>query len=378
MLCDRAVFNYYWRKIVNNLRDRRKFLLDMIERSNQAFNQGAEFLDNLKKLKLRRAADMTFQMSEMVYMDRKIDANHIMKLFLFGKGKRISLMPLEPREIQRREKLKFEFTNRLNLYNGLIENIKRFTGIPDISKATDHYLRRENDGFQFYTYLNEMNQQIEYMTSSYFKLSTEILASNDYNSLKLKYFDLRIKSLHAELHSEISKSLEMKDSRNKYENEIGMYFGAVTEIIKILGCNMTRVEQHLGDQSKLNIFNIHELLSLLEYRINEVLAYVYCNQRKHTDILEDDAKLTVNSLKRTHDERIDIEDVITTQQCAECAEGEDVNRNDDKTVYPLDHATIKNIMLESISAPGMKYRLHNLSKCHLPRSGAVMGRRYAE
>jgi hypothetical protein len=117
MLCDRAVFNYYWRKIVNNLRDRRKFLLDMIERSNQAFNQGAEFLDNLKKLKSRRMADSEFHISEMVNMDRKIDANQIMNMFLGGKGKKRILAPLEPREIRRRENFKIEYTNRLNLYN---------------------------------------------------------------------------------------------------------------------------------------------------------------------------------------------------------------------------------------------------------------------
>lgn len=379
MLFDRAVFNFYWCKIVNNLRDRRKFLLDMIERSNQAFNQGADFLDNLKKLQSRRAADREFHVSEMVNMERKIDANQIINLFLGGKGKKRVMAPLEPREIRRRDDFKSDYSKRLNLYNGIIENIKKFTGIPDISKAIDYYLREENDGFQFYTYLNEMNHQIEYLTSNYFKLSTEILASQDYNGRKLKYFDQRIDDLHKQLHDEINKTLELKDDREKYESEIVLYLDTIMEILKILNCDLSAVEKLLGDHKKVTVFNMHEFLSVLEHRMNEVLAYVFCEQRKNsTDMLADDAKLAVKSLKRTQEERVNIEDVITTQQCAECAEGEDVNRYDDKTVYPLDHETIKKIMREKVEAPGMMFRLHNLSKCNLPRSGVIMGRRYAE
>jgi hypothetical protein len=315
----------------------------------------------------------------MANMDRKLDANHIMNLFLGGKGKKRNLAPLEPREIRRRENFKIEYTNRLNLYNGLIENIKRFTGIPDILKATDHFLRQDNEGFQFYTYLNEMNQQIEYMTSNYLKTSTEILAKQDYNSQKLKYFDQRIEDLHEKLRDEISGTSELKDNRDKYEIEIKLQLDSILEVMKTINCDLTRLEKLLGDHTKITVFNVQEFLSTLEYRLNEVLAYVYCDQRKNTaDILADDVKLAVKSLKRTHDEHIDIEDVITTQQCAECAEGEDVNRYDDKVVYPLDHQTIQAIMWEKVIAPSMTYRLHNLSKCNLPRSGVIMGRRYAE
>lgn len=378
MLFDRAVFNYYWSKIVKNLKDRRKFLLDMIERSNQAFNQGADFLDSLKKLQSRRAMDRDFHVSEMMNMERQIDANQIMNMFLGGKGKKREMAPLEPREVHRRNKVKDDYTNRLNLYNEIIENIKSFTGIPDIKKSMDFYMREENDGFQFYTYLNQMNHQIESLSNNYFKLSTEISASQDYYSQKLKYFDERIQSLHKQLHNEIDKTLKLRDERDKYENEIRRYLDNIMEILKILNCDFSPVESLLGDHKQVTVFNMHSFLSILEQRLNEVLAYVYCDQRKHIEILTDDPKLIVKSLKRSVEETIPIEEIITTQQCAECAEGEDVNRYDEKTVYPLDYEAIKNSMQQKVESPEMAFRLHNLSKCNLPRSGIIAGRRYAE
>lgn len=378
MLCDRAVFNSYWSKIVNKLKDRRKFLLDMIERSNQAFNQGADFLDSFEKLQSRRKADRGFHVAEMINMERQIDANQIMNMFLGGKGKKRLMAPLEPREVRRRDDFKYEYSEHLSLYGGIIENIKKFTGIPNIEKATDYYLREENEGFQFYTYLNEMNHQIEYLSNNYFKLSTEILASQDYNHRKVKFFDQRIDDLRKQFREEIDETLSLKDDRDKYEKEIGKYLETIMNILKILNCDLSSVQKLLGDHKNVTVFNVSTFFSLLEQRTNEVLAQVYCGQREPADILNDDPNLIVRSLKRVEEEPVKIEDIITTQQCAECAEGEDVNLHDDNIVYPLDHETIKEGMREKVEAPQMANRLHNLSKCNLPRSGIITSRRYAE
>lgn len=378
MLFDRAVFNFYWSKTVKNLKDRRKFLLDMIERTNQAFNQGADFLDNVKKLQSRRMVDRELHVSEMVNMERQIDANHIMNMFLGGKGKKREMAPLEPREVRRRDVFKEDYTNRLNLYNSIIEKIKEFTGIPEIKQSMDHYMRQENDGFQFFRYLNEMNFQIEYLSNNCSKLSSKIFTSRNYNESKLKHFDQRIEELHKKFSDEINETLKLKDDRDKFEQQIEKYFDTIMEILKILNCDLSSVQMHLGDHKKVTVFNMKEFFSLLECRTNEVLAYVYCDQRKNVDILTDDAKLVVKSVKRKQELPVKIEDIITTQQCAECAEGADVNRYDDQIVYPLDHDTIKAIMRKKVETPEMAFRLHNLSKCNLPRSGVIAGRRYAE
>lgn len=378
MLIDRRIFNYYWSKTVNNLKDRRKFLLDMIERSNQAFNQGADLLDSLEKFQSRRAIDRNFHISEMINTERKIDANQIMNIFLGGKGKRRQMAPIEEREIRRRDNFKDEYTNRLNLYNGIIENIKKFTGIPDIVKSTNYYLKEENERFQFYNYFNELNHQIDFLSNNYLKLSMEVLTSQDYNTRKLKYFDQRIDDLRKTFDIEINKTLKLKDDRDMHENQIAKFFDTIMEILEMLDCDLSSVQKLLGNHKKVTVFNVTEFLSLLEHRTNEVLAYVYCDQRINTNLLDDDPTMIVKSLKRVEEEPVKLDDIITTTQCAECAEGENVNLYDDKIVYPLDHETVKANMRKKVEDPALSHRLHNLSKCNLPRSGIIAGRRYAE
>lgn len=348
----------------------------MIERSSQAFNQGADFLDNLKQLQSRRAIDREFHISEMVNLEREIDANQIMSLFLGGKGKRREMNPLEQREVLRRANFKDDYSDRLNMYNEIIENVKKFTKMPNIMEAIDTFMREENDGFQFYNYLNEVNLQIEYFTRNYFNISTSIQTSKDYNDRKLEYYDQRIKELDKQFEAEINQTLKLKNDCEKQEDEIEQYFEAIKEVLTILDCDLSPLDKLLGDHKKITVNNVNQFFSLLEERTNECLAFVYCDQRKETDIFIEDDNLLVRSFKRTDQDQVKIESVITTQQCAECAEGEDVNRFDDKIVYPLDHETIKANMRKK--APEIQYRLHNLSKCNLPRSGVVAGRRYAE
>lgn len=270
-------------------------------------------------------------------------------------------------------KLKDEYSKRLNMYNGIIENIKKFTGIPDIKKATKFYVNEENDGLQFYRYLNEMKHQIEFVFNNHSKRFTDIANSQDYNNQKLKYFEERIDELRAGLHSSINETFTVKDDREKYESLIKKYLGATMDIMEMLDCDFSPVEKLLGDHQKVTIFNMHDFLAILEQRINEVLACVYCYQPD-----TEDAKLVVRSIVRKQTEPVKVDDMVTTTQCAECAEGTDVNTYDDKIVYPLDHEVIKSIMREKVEAPGMARRLHNLSKCNLPRSGVIASRRYAE
>lgn len=378
MLVDRAIFNMFWSKTVRNLKDRRMFLLDMIERSNQAFNQGADFLESFEKLQSRREADRKFHITEMVKTERQIDANEIMRRFLGGKGKKREMAPLEPREVRRRENFKYDYTERLNLYRGIVQGIKEFTGIDDVTKIVDHYIREENDGHQYFNYLNEMKAQIYHMTNNLFEDSKSFLASKDQKDRTLDSFDARITFLQKSFSKDIEKTLKMKSDRDRCEAEIRQFLDSIMEILKILKTDLSSVEKLLGDHEIVNIFNMQKFLSILENRVNEVLAFVYCDQRQGIDILSDSPIFSVRSLKREQEESVNFEDVITTQQCAECAEGEDVNRYDEAIVYPLDHETIKANMRKKVEGPLMSFRLHNLSKCNLPHSGVIAGRRYAE
>lgn len=376
MLFDRKVFNAYWSTLVNNLKDRRKFLLDMIERSNQAYNQGADILDNLKSMESRRNSTRDYHVSEMYKMQGQIDANQTVSKFLGGKGKKREMAPLEPREIQRREDFRSEYSERLNLYGGIVANIKKFWDTNKIEKAKDLTVLEEYKGFCYFKFINELSFNIEKFSSSYKKQSEQV--EKDYKANKNDYYGQRVAELNKKFGEEVEKSVKAKDDLEKYKKAMRQYFDKMLEIMKILKCNFKPVEPLLGDHKKITIFNISEFFAILEHRLNEVLALVYCSQRKNRGILDDDPRLLVKSVRRDESDPMQVDDVIFTQQCAECAEGTGVNRYDEEIVFPLDHQTIVANMRNITEAPEIAFRLHNLSKCNLPRSVIVASRRDAQ
>ena len=70
----------------------------------------------------------------------------------------------------------------------------------------------------------------------------------------------------------------------------------------------------------------------------------------------------VKNVQRNLDHPVSIEDIVLMQQCAECAEGEDVNRYDEEIIYPMNFEAIKEKVWHKVQAPDMVYRLHNISQ----------------
>ncbi|CRK87805.1 CLUMA_CG001566, isoform A [Clunio marinus] len=322
--------------------------------------------------------DREMHIAEMVTVEREIRANEIMKMFLGGKGKRRIMEPLESREVRRRDQFKLDHANRLNIYYEIINNIMKFTKTSNIVNSKNLFVRDENEGFQYYILFNFINNQLESFSNSLAKESTEIQASQDYFNNLMKFYDQKIEELRREFGEKVAQLLPLKNDREKLVSQLMQHLKTIEDVMKTLECDFSSVQKLLGDHKKITLLNIPEFFSLLEQRINEVLAFVFCDQRKNVDIFNDDKNLCVRSLKRSAEDFVKIEDVITTQQCAECAEREDINRYDETIVYPLDIETIKEKMREKIYSPDMLRRLHNLSKCNLPRSGIIASRRYVE
>lgn len=378
MLFDRKVFNTYWSKLVGQLKDSRKFLLEMIDRSNTAYILGADILDNLKQIEARRQGNKNYHIAEMYKITGAIDANETNSKFLGGKGAKRQMAPLEPREVNRRDLIKKDYNEKLNFYGLILREIKKFMGTENIEKARDQFLKAENEGFQYYNFMNEMNYQIEKFVTAYTKQSEDIRGMQSYTQRKMEFYDQRIAELKKMFAVESEKTLKAKNELEKYEKTILQHYDSLLEIMKILKCDLTPVQHLLGDHKTVSAYNLQAFFAILEKRLNEVIAIVYCSQRKSRGLLDEDPRLLVKSLRREIGNAVQIDDVITTQQCAECAESSNVNRSDEEIVFPLDHDVIRAKMRALVQAPEMAARLHSLSKCNLPNSVVVATRRDAE
>lgn len=183
----------------------------------------------------------------------------------------------------------------------------------------------------------------------------------------------KIKELEKQLAAEEQKTKEKEKEKDAYDKELENLFTGLHDVFTLLQCDDAPLLALLGDHSKITIFNVERFLKIFENQLNSVIAFVYMNERKHK-VRSD--RLTVRNVERLIENPTPIENIVLTQQCAECAEGEDVNPYDEEFVMPKTMEEVKVHLREKVMQPEMQYRLHSISQCRLPRSRLLANKRY--
>ncbi|XP_055620670.1 uncharacterized protein LOC129764979 [Toxorhynchites rutilus septentrionalis] len=370
MLGARRLFHKHWRAMIDHLSYDKKFLIDMIERTILAFNQGEELCHKIDALRSHAAREDKAQRQEMLELQRKLNNDWKNHEFLRVKGFHRDMADLDPREIRRRNKLKAEYSRKLELYNRIIEKTKAFCGIEDLSELIEKYQKQEDSFFAYFNYLNELNYQFEQLNCALAQLTAGVDDLEEDKLLRQEQYEKNIKELHEQLLDETKKTHLMQKSLDAKKSLLQSYMEEIDEILQTVGYDRSDVLNLLGDYRKVTKHNVKRFMAALEDRLNTILATVYVSPETR------DNPLVKRPITAEPQEIVGIEQIVTTQQCAECAEGQDVNKYDEEIVLPREKHEIKEGVRKKVQAPEMQYRLHNLSKCKLPRSRILVNKRY--
>ncbi|XP_062550453.1 outer dynein arm-docking complex subunit 1-like [Armigeres subalbatus] len=370
MLVARKLFHQHWRKMIDQLGYDKKFLIDMIERTILAFNQGEELCHKIDAVKSHAAREEKSQMQEMMELQRRINNDRKNHEFLRIKGFHRDMCDLDPREVHRRNMMKEDYGEKLDLYERIIEKTKLFCGVDDIEHLIEKYQKQEDTFFAHFNYLNELNHQYEQLNCILMDLYKNVDDLKEQKLRKEVKQDNAFKHLHEKLLEESKKTQKLENTIRLHDSELDENFAAIDDILLTVGYDRADVKNLLGEHRKVTKQNVKRFLAALEVQLNDRLAAVYTHLQP-----EDEATLRT-PIARDAKDIVRIEEVVTTQQCAECAEGQDVNKYDEAIVLPKEKIDIREGMKAKVRAPEMQYRLHNLSKCKLPRSRILVNKRY--
>lgn len=376
MLFDRALFNKFWQKMILELSFDKKFLIDMVDRAVLAFNQGTDLCNHLDVLMEKSDRDKKTHITEMLDIIRKLDADSKQSTFLRVKGQTRVLNDLEPREYKRREKFRQEHATRTKFYKLIIDKVVQYLGVRDIKAAIDKFNKSDNEYFAHFNYMNNLNHQVEFLNECLNRIYNNIDGLREYNHNKELLQVQTIETLDAELEAKKKLTLEISVDDLQSADRLATYMHTINDLFATLKCDRTSLDVILCDQTKTTTHNVNQYLSLLESRLNEVLNYVYYAERNPDKKIASAKGIKyVRSASRLHTEPTLQEDIVLAQQCAECAEGE-VNRYDEEIVYPMEKDEVLAKVRVKTESPEIQYRLHNLSKCRLPRCRILTNKRY--
>ncbi|XP_065172855.1 coiled-coil domain-containing protein 63-like [Atheta coriaria] len=370
LLIERANFNKSWDRLCNNLSHGKKFMLDLIEQATIAYDQREEWCQKLSALRTKAYNEYLSHTSEMTNIQRQIDYGDKLQNFLNTKGQRRIMRNLMRKEQERRELQRKEMQELLENYNNIIENIREFMGETNIKIVGERFCLNEINNFSKFRYVNELNKEMESLSDDLIDLHFRIDAANAKNQYYQAQQKNTIEALVLEYERTKAEADLAENNFNRNEETLNELLNGIGGLFQLCRCSNAPLMELLGQNSTINIHNALMYLKILEKKVNDMIVTVY-----YKDIKKYKKSETINAEKMTRT-IITITDLVSRDPCPLCVEQALVSDVIDTLQKVMEKDQIAEKLEEAIEKRGFNEVVHNVSGCHLPKSRAIIQRRF--
>ncbi|XP_030369956.1 uncharacterized protein LOC115622090 [Scaptodrosophila lebanonensis] len=372
ILNHRTFFNESYTKMVQKLNSDKKYLVDLIEYALNTFDGCIDVYEKIDNIAKREAKERELRKIEMQGIMRKVAADADNTAFLECKAKVRILADLQPKEYRRRDEFRRKHNKKINLYNSVLQKILDYTNSHNVEEVIEKFQQQESLYYSFFNYANEMSYHITLLNNSVNRLFEDIIMLKRDNSHTLLDQLELISNLEEEVNNKQASNVTLHNAREQNDTRLENLLQGVETLCEMCMVDSTPLSSLLGDHTHVNLVNVRRFLKILERRIQELTACVYVNERQD----EGNFDYVVKQIEKICELPTDLNDIVLTQQCPECAEGEAFNMDDGGDGVIIHTVTeAKKKLYEKITQPEMQYRLHSISQCRLPRSRLLAAKR---
>ncbi|XP_037810068.1 uncharacterized protein LOC119602551 [Lucilia sericata] len=376
ILNHRTFFNDSYTKLVQKLNSDKKYLIDLIEYALGTFDNCIDIYEKIDNIMKRETKERDLRKVEMQGIMRKIAADADTTEFMDTKGKTRVLADLQPKEYARREKFRREHTKKINLYNKILEKIQAYTQTQNVEKVIEKFQQQESLYYSYFNYANELSYHMTLLTNSVNRLYSDIDSLRKSNVQSLQDQTETIERLEQTLTEKQKKNEELQKVREANDQRLENLLQGIESLFHMCHSDASPLMVLLGNHTHVDLVNVRRFLKILERRVFDITASVYILERKDESKAFGD--FIVKQIEKICDWPTDINEIVLTQQCPECAEGEAFNMDDSGdggvVVHTVEEAKRK--LHEKVNQPEMQYRLHSISQCRLPRSRVLAAKRF--
>ncbi|XP_063171916.1 coiled-coil domain-containing protein 63 [Candoia aspera] len=271
--CQKSIFEGIYSRLHKKLEQQKRTMDRSIEQSTQAYEQRVEALARISAMKERRFKDIAQFNIEFRELERVYNHETKLKAFMFIKLVDRSefeeqAKKEEAHKAKKRAKSKGE---SFESYEAAYTRLLKLTENGDIDQLVEDFIEKEEKNFAYFSYVTELNDDME-------RLQKRIeVVQNEISQLKSQQ-----KAAEDIIHGNLK---EMEETLQKTTEEANQYAYKLKESSKILdhlksavdflfkqiGCNATKIREHLGETGEITDQNVMQYFSILEKKSNDLL-----------------------------------------------------------------------------------------------------------
>ncbi|ESO97753.1 hypothetical protein LOTGIDRAFT_104391 [Lottia gigantea] len=267
---ERNLFTSIFNKLDKELQQLRKEMSQFIEEASQAYEQRDEAYNKMVALKERSEKDQAQYDLEMKELQRFIDHDNKLKEFMMIKANDRA----EFKEEEEAKKKKSE-TAQIETYEEAAQEIRNITGEQDFAAITSEFLRKENENFALFSFVNELNNEVEKLQEDISTTKQEIQRFEE-DDVKMEAerrdflleFETQSKIAKQETELAVSRISECSDKLNKLTEGVNSLFSG-------LKCDSSAIKEMLGSEDGVTEKNILLYMGIIEHRTMELLHIIH-------------------------------------------------------------------------------------------------------
>ncbi|XP_046575038.1 coiled-coil domain-containing protein 63-like [Haliotis rubra] len=371
---EKSVFDTLFRKLNTDLEDMRKDMSLIIEEASQAYEERDEAYNKMLALKERSEKDTAQHEMEMRELQRIIEHDNKLKEFMMIKSNDRGEYK-EEEDAKKKKGMKGERdvdieNNQILTYEEAFAEIREATGEDDIFKIMTEFLRREDENFALFNYVNELNDEVDKLQEEIGLMKSEIVRFEEEDvqmeaERKVWLKELEDKSTQSGKEADVADKKIMEMSQVLDELTDG-----VTSLFRCLGCNRTPINEMLGSEAGVTEKNILLYMGIIEQRTMELLHLQHFIDMRNLTPEKEKEKGKEGKTKEPDMKKFRRPPATFTVTIAPpgLGEEEDLNElNEETELRPMSHEELKQMVMKRINRSTGNTQSFNSTPVKSPR-----------
>ncbi|XP_025745558.1 coiled-coil domain-containing protein 63 isoform X1 [Callorhinus ursinus] len=271
---EKAAYDNVYQQLQHCLLMQKKTMNVAIEQSAQAYEQRLGAMARMAAMKDRQQKDISQYNLEIRELERVYAHETKLKSFLLIKlNDRLEFEEQAKKEeaLKAKKHRKKSMGDSFESFEVAHLRLLKLTKDGNLNQLIEDFLAKEEKNFARFTYVTELNNDMETMHKKTQRIQDEIISlrsqqksSHDDNRSVLREMEEKLKKtteeadMYENSYKEISKTLEYL--KNSVEN-----------LFKKINCDTTTILGHLGETGKITDNNLPQYLAIIEKKTNDLL-----------------------------------------------------------------------------------------------------------
>uniref|UniRef100_A0A8C9AXZ4 Coiled-coil domain containing 63 n=1 Tax=Prolemur simus TaxID=1328070 RepID=A0A8C9AXZ4_PROSS len=290
---EKAAYDNVYQQLHRRMAMQKKTMQAAVEQSTQAYEQRLEAMARMAAMKDRQQKDISQYNLEIRELERLYAHETKLKSFLLSKlNDRTEFEEQAKKEeaFKAKKHGKKSKGESFESYEVAHLRLMKLIESGNLNQLIEEFLAKEEKNFARFTYVTELNNDMEMMQKKTQRIQNEIIdlrsqqkSSHDDSRSVLRQLEEKLRKTTEEADMYESKCRETNNTLERLKN-------SVEDLFKKTNCDATKVLVQLGETGKITDINLPQYFAIIEKKTNDLLVLesyrrILDMDRAETDIL---------------------------------------------------------------------------------------------